>query len=159
MKDFELSWETGNEPDWIKEISNIDNETIRDGNISNLNLNISIVRRKVKFSKLIDKFLALIGLSAVVTTQWEKVTLGVFLAYILCPIQIRLFKNNDTKKVFDLVESELGDNFIDKNKLEELNDDKLLKIVAKLKREGFLEEEDNRYYFNQIVLKSFNIGK
>ena len=159
FNDIEISWISENEPDWIKEvgINQIGNVVTKDS--TGLNLNVSIIRKKISFDKLIDKFLALMGVSIATTTQWERIILGVLLAYVICPIHIKFFKNNDTKKVFELIESDFGDNYIDKVKLLETNDESLINIVNKLKRENMIEEEEGRYYFNEIVLKSFNIGK
>lgn len=158
FKNIEIQWDVANEPKWIIESAESIVATKPEEKSLGLNLNVALIRRRISFEKLIDKFLAVLGLSMATTTEWQRIVVGVFLALIICPIHIKIFENNNTKKVFDLIENDLGDNYIDKSKLGDLNDNELTEIVKKMKREGMLEEEGERYYFKEIVLKNFNIG-
>lgn len=157
LQDINLTWIGDAEKEWI-DSNSIKTENSPDSNSKELNLNVSIVRKKIGFDKLLEKFIALLGIHlATKPDSWERNILIVFLALIVCPIQLKIFKNNETKRVFDLIKSEYGDHYIMKKDI--AKDKTLTKIVEKLERSGMIEREKNRYYFNVTVLKSVNIFK
>ena len=99
-------------------------------------------------------------LSAQDAGMWEKSVIGIFTIAVISPFELKIFKESP-QEIFDLIESEYGDQYLNVEKLEVLYQSKpnLKNIVRSFVRKGLLEkEEDGKMFFSGTVLKNLEIN-